>query len=486
MQQLSPMDAMFLYVENERVNNHVGAFYIYDQSTAPGGIVTFKRILKTLEAKLHLVPRYRQRIVSVPGNFDHPYWVDDPRFDIEYHVRHYALPKPGDWRQLCIMVSRLFDRPLDHARPLWALHVIEGLDHVEGFPPGAFAVVNQMHHAMIDGVSGTAMAMSLHDTEPDAEPGDPVPWEPEREPLPLELVSRAYMNNMVKPFGLMNAMGDAMPAAARLAAAMKEEDMHLPMGLGEVPKTRFNGSTSGHRVVDGVSFSLADLKAIKKAVDGATINDVVLAICGGALREYLIGKDELPDVPLVTLSPISVRSDKGGGKALADAGGNEVSGMLVALATDIAEPIERLEAVHQNTLNSKELTNAVGAKVLTDMTRNVPAITLGLAARLSTTLGFATQANSMVNCVITNVPGPQQPVYFCGARMVNQFSLGTVQDGMCLFHAIFSYDGKLTVTVMSDRAVMPDPDVYRHCLQRSFDDLLAAVSPGSGSAGAAG
>ena len=162
MDQLSAQDASFLYTEHERVANHVGGMYIYDQSTAPGGLVTFKRILKHLQARLHLVPRYRQKLMHVPGNLDHPYWIDDPKFDIEYHVRHMALPKPGDWRQLLIQTSRLYDRPLDMSRPLWVFYVIEGLDNVEGLPPGSFAVVTKTHHALIDGVSGTAMATAIH------------------------------------------------------------------------------------------------------------------------------------------------------------------------------------------------------------------------------------------------------------------------------------------------------------------------------------
>jgi diacylglycerol O-acyltransferase len=473
VEQLSAQDASFLYVENEKVANHVGGLYVYDQSAVPGGDLTFKGILRYLESKLHLVPRYRQRLVEVPGNIDHPYWVDDPNFDLEYHVRHMALPKPGDWRQLCIQTSRIYDRPLDMDRPLWVFYVIEGLDHVERCPPGSFAIVTKTHHAMIDGVSGTAMATALHDLDPNSEIAEPQPWTAERQPQPMELVQRTVVKNLSQPMNFFRLMAETAPVTARVMTGLQDGSLKLPVAAGDVPRTRFNGNTSRHKVIDAVSLPLADLKSIKNVVPGATINDAILAIGGGALRKYLLDKGELPDKPLITLAPISVRSDN---PADAANGGNAVSGMLVPLGTHIEDPLERLATVHEAAVDSKKLTNAVGAKVMTDFTQFIPGVTMGMASRLSSALGLATAGDPIINTVLTNVPGPQVPLYFCGARLVDQFSLGIVQDGMCLFQGILSYDGRLTLTAMSDREAMPDPEFYRNCLLAAFEELRDAAA----------
>jgi diacylglycerol O-acyltransferase len=472
MEQLSPLDASFLYTENERVANHIGGLYIYDQSTVPGGTLRFRQILRYLEARLHRAPRYRQKLAPVPLNLDHPYWVDDSRFDIEYHVRHLALPRPGDWRQLCILVSRLYDRPLDLRRPLWTMDVIEGLDNVEGLPPGSFAIVTKLHHAAIDGVSSVSMNTALHETEPGLRLGAPEPWTPEAEPNPLDLLARAHLKTLAQPLRLMQLLAEAVPASARFLAVLGEESLRGPFG-GQAPSTRFNGSTSGRRVVNGISLPLADLRAIKEALPGATINDVVLALGGGALRRYLSAKNELPDEPLVTLAPISVRSKE----PTTLKTGNEVVAMLASLATNEPDPRRRLEAVRASTSNSKALTDAIGARLLTDYQQFLPAAATGVASRFLAQLSQANPLRPMFNTVMTNVPGPQQPLYFCGARMVNQYGLGIIQDGQGLFHTILSYDGKLTITAMSDREMMPDPEFYMSCLRDAFDELKAAMLP---------
>ena len=478
IEQLSAMDASFLYTENADVANHVGGMYIYDQSTVPGGVVSFKQILKHLEAHLHMVPRYRQKLKNVPGNLDHPYWVDDEKFDIEYHVRHMALPKPGDWRQLCILASRIYDRPLDMSRPLWLFYVIEGLGDIEGMPDGAFAVVTKTHHAMIDGVSGTAMMTAIHNTEPDSPLPEVQPWKAEPAPNDLELLSRAYMNNLAQPMNFLRALSGTIPASERIIEGLREHKFNIPDAIGTVPRTRFNGDVSGHKVLEAAEFSISEMRAVKNAVPGATLNDVVLAIGGGALRKYLLDKGELPEESLVTLSPISVRSKEAGdptNKSTAAAGGNDVSGMLVELGTNLADPLDRLKKVHDSAVNSKELTSAIGAKTLTDFSQFIPGVTMGLASRLASSLNLATRIQPIVNTVLTNVPGPQFPLYFCGAEMVNQWSLGIVQDGLALFHGILSYNGKLTITAMSDREVMPDPAFYRQCMEEAFEELKAAT-----------
>jgi len=468
MEQLSGMDASFLYFETKNAPMHIGSVAIYDQSTVPGGVLGFKEILKNYEARLHMSRAFRQRLAFVPANLDHPYWFEDPDFDVEFHVRHIALPHPGDWRQLCIQASRLHSRALDTNRPLWEMYVIEGLDNVEGIPKGSFAILSKVHHAIIDGVSGAEMVAAIHDTEPDAVPTPPdEPWVPEREPLAMELLARTAGHTAVQPFRLANVVARSVPALARAGLKMSTGDLK---SSGPVPRTRFNGCVSPHRVFDGRSFAIDDLKFIRTTVPGATINDVVLTVCGGALRKYLADKEELPGDSLVAMTPISVRSpDK------QKSAGNQVSAMTVAIGTDINDPMKRLEAVFEHTTNSKELTNAVGAKTMTDYTQFIPSTTAGLAARLYTGLGLANRMKLPMNCVITNVPGPNVPLYMTGARLVTQFGTGPILDGMGLIMPVFSYGGQITISITSCREMVPDPGFFADCIQESFDELMAAA-----------
>ncbi len=473
MEQLSGMDASFLYFETPNAPMHIGSFMIYDPSTAPGGFVRFKDILAHVQSRLPLSRTFRQKLVEVPMNADHPYWINDPDFDLEFHVRHIALPKPGDWRQLCIQAARLHSRPLDRNRPMWEMYVIEGLDHVEGTPPGSFAVLLKVHHALIDGVSGSEITEYIHDTEPDAPPPQVEDtFTPEQPPSPLELLVRANINNMMQPYRFFETMARSLPGLERVARGLTSRQLQPP---APVPRTRFNGRVSAHRVVDGRQFALDQVRAIKSAVPGATVNDAVLAIVGGALRRYLDRHGELPTTSMVAMAPISVRDTSQRG-----AGGNQVAAMLAPLGTDVADPVERLRAVYEGTRNSKALTHAIGARTLTDYSQFIPSALAGLAARLYTQTGMAEQAQPTMNCVVTNVPGPQTPLYLAGARAVRMVGLGPVLDGMGLIHPVFSYCGQISISFTSCRDLMPDPEFYAECLQVSFDQMAAATAPVAG------
>jgi len=276
MQQLSGIDASFLYFETKNAPTHIGSFAIYDQTTAPSGAVTFKGILANVESRLHLARCFRQKLVHVPLDFDHPYWIEDPEFNLEFHVRHIALPQPGDWRQLCIQVARIHARPLDLTKPLWEMYVIEGLDNVDGVPQGSFAVLTKIHHAAIDGVSGAQLATAIHDLTPTAEPAPPEDeWRGEPTPTLLELGLRTTINNIKQPFRIMRVLGRTAPSVARVIRRTPSADIETS---DSVPRTRFNGQVSSHRVVEGRTFSLDDIRSIRKAVPGATVNAVVLTI----------------------------------------------------------------------------------------------------------------------------------------------------------------------------------------------------------------
>ncbi len=470
MQQLSGMDASFLYSETPRAHMAGGGVSIYDPSTAPGGRVTFKGILDHIDKRLHLARVFRQRLVRVPFDLDHPYWIEDPDFDLEFHVRHIALPHPGDWRQLCIQVARLVSRPLDLDRPLWELYVIEGLDNVQGVPKGSFALVTKVHHAAIDGMSGMEMTSAIHDDAPVADPPRPdKQWKPERMPSTAELLWRAGVSNATRPMHGGRVMARAVPQLGKVADGIRRRTITPPPTT--IPRTRFSGPVSAHRVFDGVSYKLDDLRQVKSAVPKATINDVVLTIVGGGLRQYLEDKGELPSDALIAMAPISVRSEAERGAA-----GNMVSGMFVTLGTDIADPYQRLVTIRQATQESKEFANALGARTLVDMADLMPGGLVGLGARTGARLSLANRLRPVFNCTVTNMPGPRHPLYFAGAKLVAMYGAGMIVEGMGLIHPVMSYCDDITISFTSCREMMPDPAVYADALRDAFGDLQGAVA----------
>ncbi len=469
MEQLSGMDSAFLYLETPRTPMHIGAIAIYDPSTAPNSFVRFKDILNFIESRLHLAKSFRRKLANVPLSLDYPYWVDDPDFDLEYHVRHIALPQPGDWRQLCIQAARLHSRPVDLSKPLWEFTVIEGLNNIPGVPKGSYAIVSKVHHAAIDGVSGVDIANAVHSLDPEGNVAGPDrPWIPERTPTSVELLARAQMNTLNTPLRLARTVVKSAPGVARMLSGLARGNFRTT--FGRVPRTRFNGSVTTHRVVDGRDFSLAEIKDIRARLPGATVNDVVVAVVGGALRRYLKAKSELPSESLVCMAPISVRQP-GEKNTL----GNQVSAMTIPIGTHIADPFGRLQFVHEEAQNSKALTNAAGARQMAEYSSFMPSTLSGLAARLYVRLGLANRIAPMFNTVITNIPGPPVPLYMNGARLVTQFGLGPVFEGMGIIHPVWSYCGRITISFTSDRNIMPDPDVYAECLQASFEEMKAAA-----------
>jgi diacylglycerol O-acyltransferase / wax synthase len=470
MHQLSGLDATFINVETPNAPTHISSLSIYDQSTAPGGLVTFKGILANVESRLHRADCFRRRLVQVPLGFDHPYWIEDPDFDLEFHVRHIALPKPGDWRQLCIQVARLHARPLDRGKPLWEMYVIEGLDGVEDMPTGSFALFTKIHHAAIDGVSGVEMTAALHDLTPEWEVAPPErEWIAESPPSVVELALRSTVNNVRQPLRFVQILSKAAPPAIRALLERRElgDEDDAPQ---DVPRTRFNRKVSPHRVFEARTFALADVKQIRKAVEGVTVNDVMLAVCSGALRRYLEKHRELPLESLCAFAPISTRTAAQKGTA-----GNQVSGMFVRLHTDEGDPLERLRKIYRTTVNSKEITAAVGARSMTDVTQTMPGALAGISGRLIARTGLMSRMRPIANCVVSNVPGPQVPLYFTGARMVASYGLGLPMEGIGLFHAILSYNGVVSVCVTSCRDQMPDPSFYADCISASFRELREAA-----------
>ena len=503
MQQLSAQDASFVYLETPAAPMHIGTLCIYDGSETDDARLHEEAILRSVGERLHLNATTRRRLVRVPFEADYPYWIEDGNFDLEYHVRRVALPKPGDRAALQKLASRIFARPLDLTKPLWELYVIEGLENVGGVPAGSFAVLTKTHHAAVDGASGLHFLELLHDLGPEPTQFTPPtsPWHAEPLPTDGEMLFRSGINNLSQPFrfaetvsrqyaqmaqnaGLSGGFFDAMSQPGHTAPAAfpqpgtatpSASPSSSPSSAGRrIPKTRFNGTVTPHRVVGSVNFSLDDIRAIKNVVSGATVNDVVLSICGGALRAYLESKNELDQDSLIAMAPVNLRNT---GDSVTD-GGNRVSALFVPIGTDIADPLERLQTVHTETSNSKLMHAAVGAADMTDYSKFVPAFTSALASRLMT----ETAANAPAppfNVSITNVPGPQVPLYFCGAPMVAAIGIGPITQGMGLIFPVLSYCGRITISFTSCRELLPDPEHFENCIGQAFTDLHEASKSAS-------
>jgi len=468
MDQLSPQDSQFLYLESRDNHIHVTSIAIFDPSTAPNGRVRFKEVMEHVRSRLHTSPVFRRRLVRVPLELDFPYWVDDENFDIEYHVTHARLPAPGDWRQFCIHMARYHSRPLNMSRPLWEMYVCEGLDAIDWLPKGAYAIATKIHHAAVDGMSLVRFFGALADIDNKGTPAlklDTTEASSSPRPGIIDMGSRAIWNAVRSPIGLTDAIMRAAPSLYRLAqdalSSQHEQD-------DEVPDTRFNCKISPHKMFDATAFRLDDLREMRSAVSGSTVNDVVLCICGGALRRYLIEHNELPEESLIAWVPINARP------AVRDDGnaGNNITSMTTRIHTDIADPIERLQAIQEETSESKAARSGISARLMTDLSQHVPSATLVGASRLVLHTGVAAR---MCNLFISNVPGPQVPMYMCGAQQLHMYGMAPLADGMGLFIATPSFNGEITFNVISTRETLPDIRFFIECLEASVDELKQAV-----------
>lgn len=469
MKQLGPLDSAFINLENSNTPQHVGGVGIYDPSTSAQGFVRFKDVIKNFEQRFQAMPLFRTRLVTVPGKIDRPYWVVDKNFDMEFHLRHIALPEPGDWRQLWIQVARLHARSLDMSRPLWETYIIEGLDKIPNLPKGAFAVYTKMHHSLVDGGGGEAFMAAIHDLEPDPapRPREQTTIIVDRQPTTAELLTRALLNNAKNTVGLTTGFFKVAADVAKYGIGVARGD--IPSPDISAPRSRFNNPVGPHRVAEAAVFSLDDFKAIKNAV-GVTINDVAIGVVSGAMRRYLQHYNELPEESLAAGIPLNMRTRR----EQTDEN-NQVGTMFAAIHTNIDDPIERLKMVHESTELAKE-SNA--ANPLVDVLKIAgvfpPAVAQPAAGFWRRNeIGKYSPAN--VTTTITNVMGPNFSVYCAGARMVRYHALGLLTPGVGLFHAVFSNDGVVTLTILADRSSMPDPEFYRHCLEQSFKETKDAA-----------
>ncbi|HET9044341.1 MAG TPA: wax ester/triacylglycerol synthase family O-acyltransferase [Burkholderiales bacterium] len=487
MKQLSGADSMFLQFERGNNFMHVASLSIYDPSTAPGGGVRFKDVLRFFASRVAQFPQFRRRLVSLPLSLDRPYWIESPTIDVEFHVRHIALPHPGDWRQLCIQVARLHSRPLDRSKPLWEAYIIEGLHNVHGVPPGSFALYTKLHHAIIDGESGTELMKALHSLSPEPLDLDEEErnaagiFHADREPTLVELYSRALVHNVARvptiaKFSLGTARKVASIGAGALTRFRREGEGSFLTGVrmllsGDLsallprmpPRTRFSGDVSAHRVFEAVSFPLSEFRRIKQQVPRATINDQFLCIVGGALRAYLTEKNELPETSMVAMVPMTLRSaeDKGGDR------GNQVGFTVMPVHTEVDDAIDRLRAVVDSAATSKRVTDALGKEIARDLLETLPSV---IADPLLRNVQVP-----RIGLVVSNVRGPDVPLYMAGAQLVNYVPISIAIDGMGLNVTGFSYAGNMWICAVSCRDMLPDPAFFADCLRVSFDQLKEAA-----------
>ncbi|MCB1679031.1 MAG: wax ester/triacylglycerol synthase family O-acyltransferase [Halioglobus sp.] len=470
MKQLGVLDTAFVNLETGPTPQHIGGLSIYDPSTAPDGFVRFKQVLASFDQRLSRLPIFRQRLVEVPGGLDRPYWIEDERFNIEYHLRHVALPAPGDWRQLMIQVARLHSRPLDMSRPLWECYVIEGLDNISELPKGLFAVYTKMHHALIDGAGSEAFMSALHDLVPNPEPRAEEERQPvaiEKPPGPMALVGRALVNRTVNTASMARGFFNVTRDVAKMAIDISRDK--IPMPDIRPPQTRLNKPVGPYRVVEGVAIPLKDFMDIRTRAE-VKMNDVVLTVIGGALRKYLLAYDDLPEESLTGSVPINMRKRRAENDEA-----NQVGSVFSKLHTNIADPLERMRAIKASMDDAKVFTEnsplADGIKLPGVFS---PMIARPLARAYSEKY-LCRFLPMSISTVISNVPGPNFPLYCAGAQLVRFYGLGLLTPGTGLFHLVFSYNGMVTITILADRGIVPDPAFYRQCLEESFREVQQAV-----------
>jgi diacylglycerol O-acyltransferase / wax synthase len=476
VQKLSQQDAIFLYSEKERAPMHLCSFHLY--APGPDGErLTFGDFREHVRSRLPLARVLRRKLARVPLDLDYPYWVEDHDFELDHHVRHVTLAGGRDWRALWDLAAGLHSIPVDLRRPPWELYLIDGVDDIEGYPRGGFAMLIKIHHCAIDGIAGIELMNALHDLEPEGRAPVVDTWRPEPTPSALTLLAMTAATAAQSPLRAARFLATSVPTLSPRPTLRAAWD--ATAGAPSPPTTRLNQRVTTNRVGDAIVIDLAEAKRVRSAVPGATVNDVLLTVVGGGLRRYLGETGELPEEPLMAGVPISLRTVEDAGTA-----GNKIAMMLVSLGTDVAEPRQRLTTVQRSTSQSKEQNQAVEARVMASGAELLPGALLGLAVRANSVQGAPGTTAQIGNVCVTNVPGSQAPLYLRGHQMLAYYSLGPVYDNAGPIHLIVSYLGKVYLSVTTCREIVPDIERYVACLSEAWDDLVAATIGPSPSKGA--
>ncbi|MFC4061718.1 wax ester/triacylglycerol synthase family O-acyltransferase [Planomonospora corallina] len=472
MRQLSAVDTQFLNFETDTTVANIAGLAILD------GMLTRGDLLSLLSGRIHLAAPLRERLAFVPFGLDHPYWVEEPRVDLDYHVRELALAPPGSDEQLGEQVARLHARRLDRRRPLWEMYLIHGL------AGDRMALYTKVHHAAVDGVTGADVLAALLDISP--EQASPPPPVPDRRPERIstaEMLAKGVAKTVANPANAVRFLADAVPhldeipivsqlpgaglvskVTRGLESRLTRQDPGPALPRMVPPRTPFSGRISAHRRFAFVSLPLEDVKRVKNAF-GVTVNDVVMTLCAGALRQWLLKHDALPDRPLVAGVPFSLRA------AGNQSTGNQVTLMITQLATQIADPVERLMAVRDAMGRIKSRSALAPAPWLQQISDMMPSALTGLAARAA--FDFFAGAAGPINLLVSNVPGPQFPLYVCGARLLAYHPVSVITDmsgGLNI--TVFSYDGSLDVGVVSCREMVPDVWTITEHLRAALSELV--------------
>lgn len=484
MKQLTGLDASFLYMETASSFGHVQGLGIYRRPDDPD-YHPYEAFRAQVESRLHLLPPFRRRLVEVPLGLDHPWWINDPDFNIDFHVRHIAIPPPGDPVQLAAQVARIIGRPMDRSKPLWEAYVMEGLENDE------FAILMKTHHATIDGASGVELLHIVLDADPEGDdiPADDGSWTPEPVPSDLEMLSRTAGSLLRRPARVARAQLHVAQQMAQITrnkgleatvstlrrqlpgplAGRRHAREHLLTPAVTGPRTPFNRSIGPHRRLALRSVPLDDIKTLK-AEAGATVNDIVMAICAGALRNYLLHHDALPDEPLQAMVPVSIRTGDE-----EDTWTNRVSALVAKLPTNVEDPLERIGFMHDAMKAAKEQFEMLPADAIIDLaTFSSPALAVR-AARLVTQLHLANQATLPVNVVISNVPGPREPLFVAGAQLLHYYPVSTIAEGVGLNITVHSYLDTLDIGLVSCRELVPDLEYLVDLHVEEVDALFKAL-----------
>ncbi|MFV0318548.1 MAG: WS/DGAT/MGAT family O-acyltransferase [Microthrixaceae bacterium] len=460
MERLSGMDATFLYVETPEAHMHVAMTGIYDVTTMEGGY-SFESIKEHIRARLHLVPPFRRRLVQVPFQFHHPVWIEDPNFDLDYHVRRIGCPAPGGRRELADVAAQIASIPLDRSRPLWEAWVIEGLKH------DRIGFVVKVHHAAIDGASGAEIMTEMYDLSVEGRDLHPEPVEPERIPTDQELLTYAALSKLRRASDSVALVRRTVENVSSLVQSLRTPGTtHGAVPL-TAPRAPWNHSIGPHRTVSFARLPLDRTKAVKAALD-VKLNDVILAVCSGTLRRYLDEHHELPEESLIATCPVSVRVDDEAGS-----NGNKVSAMFASLATDVEDPVKRVEEISRSTGGAKSDHDMIGARTLTDWAEWAAPRTFGLAARLYGSMNDSLRP--IHNLVISNVPGPPFPLYLGGAELVAAYPMGPIMDGAGLNITVLSYRNHIDIGFLADRDLVPDVWHLAEAVQPAFDELVSVA-----------
>jgi len=463
MQRLSGLDASFLYLETSTQPLHVCSVLELDGSTIPGGY-SFERLVDEVALRITAIPTFREKLSNTFLNLDHPVWVEDDEFDVQRHMHRIGLPAPGGRVELAEVCGHLASLPLDRRHPLWEMWVIEGLDGTDARKGGRLAVMTKVHHAAVDGVTGANLMSQLCSIEPDAPP--PVPVEGSGDANPLRIALGGLGRFASRPISLATSVlpSTVSTVVDTVRRAAGGRAMASPFAA---PQTPFNGSITAHRNVAFTQLDLADVKTVKDHF-GVKVNDVVMALVSGVLRKFLIDRDELPEATLVAMVPVSVhdRSDR--------PGRNQVSGMFASLHTDVDDVGQRLMAIAEGNTVAKEHSSAIGATLLQDWSQFAGPAVFGVAMRVYARTRL-TESRPVHNLVVSNVPGPQIPLYFLGAEVQAMYPLGPIFHGSGLNITVMSLNAKLNVGLISCPELLPDLWDMADGFVAGMAELLAAT-----------